>query len=94
MINSTHMNFRLTDKQTAPVVPLVRRGRSSPLSGILSQLLDMKDHQRIIVRTTPAEQRIVARRLRSNIFKWKCRRGLRHVSVHLMQDGNVQLSYE
>ena len=66
-------------------------GRKSPLSALIVRLKRLKPNKMIVLDTTSADQKIVALRLRSNIFKWKKRHGLGHVSVHQRKDGKIQL---
>jgi hypothetical protein len=69
-------------------------GRQSPLSGLLKQIKALKKNEVLIIETGQALQRAVAQRVRNNIFKWKFRYGLKHVSVHITKDGNVALYYD
>lgn len=92
VIHSNAMNYRVERRTQEPdyVVP----GKQSPMTDLLTRLQSLKKHERIVVETTPLTQRQVARRLRSNIFKWKQRKGLKHVSVHIKKDGNVALEID
>jgi len=70
-------------------------GVVSILSKLRAELFKMTAKDSIVIETdTPEMQKLIHRRMRTNIQHWKTRNGLKHVSVHLTTDGNVALSYE
>lgn len=83
------MKFKVV-KRVALDVP--SPGPRSDLSGVLAQLKSLRPDDAVVI-VTPKDQRLVYNRMRANVAKWKRRKGLTHVSVHLTEDGNVAIFY-
>lgn len=70
-------------------------GRPSILSSLRADLFKLKANTPILIETeTPELQKLVHRKMRHNIQHWKKRNGLKHISVHYTDEGNVALTYE
>lgn len=71
---------------------IISPGRFSHLSGLRKRLAKIKKDQMIIVETDTETQRLISRRLRSNIFKWKRRYSIRPICVRILKDGRIRLT--
>lgn len=80
--------YRIMKRQDLNVVA---RGRKSALSPLLMELKALKKGEVVQIETLSAEEaKLISRRLRSNVSKWK-RKGLKGASVHVTDKGQVAI---